>query len=1383
METTNSQIIKSPFKFLRPYERHDRSIFFGREKEVETLYEAVSKNRLVVIYGESGTGKTSLVQCGLANRFEVTDWAPFMIRRGDNINRSLYSILSNSKAIGGFKVEKSNLIDTLYKVNTRYLRPVYLIFDQFEELLILGTEEEKKEFIVSIYNILHSDLSKGIHLLFIIREEYLAWLDIFEAQIPNFLDRRVRVETMRAPQLENVILRNCTHFNITLERNTYNAQQIVLNLKGKGGIALPYLQVYMDMLWKEDYQRTYPNGWQGNGYPPLEFTTDEIKNFGVIDNVLEGLLLEQTESLQAILSQEVKPDIEADFVQKLLDSLVTEEGTKRAIQFTRDKEQITLQEKAPIFLLNIPTRVLSFCIDYLDKSRLLSVDENTFELAHDSLANLIDRLRTDEQRLLYDIEKGIKTTFRMYPKTGEYLSLGQLELYGGHLPQLNLQKEYHQFIKASLKFRKDEKNKREEDYIRTIALKDEAIKNQKKAIKNNRISWFLTLLFLIFASIAFLYHQKLKTKQLTDFYVSKAIQLEESNPTHSLRLLELASTINPSDLLTSKVINERLETYPLPFYKKIIRDSLQIRDLAFHPLKPIFASASLDKVKVWDTGGNLQQVFDYEEELTDLTFSSNGNFMLLGARNNKAVIWEIEHGNSIELEGHLSDVTSVAISKNDSLMLTGSWDRTAKLWNRSGELIRTFRHKDFISAVVFLPNTNQFLTGSWDKNIYLWDIDGNLIETYTGHDGIVSDIDIVAGGESYISASWDKTLTLRALNQPNEFRKFKGHENDVEAVEVLSKTKQFISFGNDNKVIVWNEDATIVNSFSDHTTRISALTISPDERYLITADLGGVIKIRDLSGFEQQQLNHEIQDCRNAIFSTLDSTFITSAGKQIYKWDKTGRLLKAFPTVHKNAINQLALSDDGERIASVGKDGLTLLWNTVGDTIRSFAIPRGGTLESLSFSPDNQQLYTGGWDGYIRVWDINTGDTVFTFQSNSGHVRSIAFSENGDYLLYAGGFNKKGRVRIRRMDNFENVVSFGKLPEIKHAKFHPDGQTIITTESRGDKISLWKYDGTLIRSFETGNKGILCFDISPDGQYLVTGDGHKTSNFKFWKLESNSQVLLATYEAHQAEVIDIHFIKNGTEILTAALDGTVRTWMTPAAFLASDKIAQLTTNEKLTLEIVDSSEVNADDLIQFPMVDKGNYPYINFIGWQKNINDSPTARNYLLTFQGLQPLALQGHTVKEKIYLQEMNIRYIRKVFQLNQDIWEGDELYSIIHAFTYGNMMEYQILDRNFKRALAYVGEGNHPKYDEESERWFALKTTLVYLVNNRWEAAKKIMEELKDETIGGNISFTAKNFNLEKFKRTTLFKEVLLNDIKRLEENNISHKNFDKMKIFLAE
>ncbi|MGA1977666.1 MAG: ATP-binding protein, partial [Bacteroidales bacterium] len=94
--------MKSSFKFLDSYTKNDRDIFFGRDHEITELFRRVFESRILLVYGISGTDKSSLVNCGLASRFDESDWLPINIRRGENIITSLNEALSKY-AITGLK--------------------------------------------------------------------------------------------------------------------------------------------------------------------------------------------------------------------------------------------------------------------------------------------------------------------------------------------------------------------------------------------------------------------------------------------------------------------------------------------------------------------------------------------------------------------------------------------------------------------------------------------------------------------------------------------------------------------------------------------------------------------------------------------------------------------------------------------------------------------------------------------------------------------------------------------------------------------------------------------------------------------------------------------------------------------------------------------------------------------------------------------------------------------------------------------------------------------------------------------------------------------------------------------------------------------------------
>lgn len=86
--------VNSPFKFLDSYQQSDADIFFGREKETLDLYNALSGVKHLLVYGPTGAGKTSLIECGLRNQFSDADWFAVTIRRGNNINAAVFTSIN-----------------------------------------------------------------------------------------------------------------------------------------------------------------------------------------------------------------------------------------------------------------------------------------------------------------------------------------------------------------------------------------------------------------------------------------------------------------------------------------------------------------------------------------------------------------------------------------------------------------------------------------------------------------------------------------------------------------------------------------------------------------------------------------------------------------------------------------------------------------------------------------------------------------------------------------------------------------------------------------------------------------------------------------------------------------------------------------------------------------------------------------------------------------------------------------------------------------------------------------------------------------------------------------------------------------------------------------
>src|SRR6266436_1436923 len=65
MSTATAVNTKSPFPGLRPFEEDEEYLFFGRENQVDAMVDKLAATRFLAVVGTSGSGKSSLVNCGL----------------------------------------------------------------------------------------------------------------------------------------------------------------------------------------------------------------------------------------------------------------------------------------------------------------------------------------------------------------------------------------------------------------------------------------------------------------------------------------------------------------------------------------------------------------------------------------------------------------------------------------------------------------------------------------------------------------------------------------------------------------------------------------------------------------------------------------------------------------------------------------------------------------------------------------------------------------------------------------------------------------------------------------------------------------------------------------------------------------------------------------------------------------------------------------------------------------------------------------------------------------------------------------------------------------------------------------------------------------------
>ncbi len=203
---------KNRYPGIHSFTADEHGQFFGRERETKELYRLLVLNPVVVLFGKSGTGKTSLLQAGLSPLLHERLLQPVKLRLNDNakpIARQLWE---------QFNVNEYLPLDTpddlpLTELCRRFdfssrgeaMSPV-LLLDQFEELFTLyGDQPEQREaFISQLADLVNQHTSEAnakdgspkVRIVISIRSDFLYLIDRLSTRIPAILRCRYELQPL-----------------------------------------------------------------------------------------------------------------------------------------------------------------------------------------------------------------------------------------------------------------------------------------------------------------------------------------------------------------------------------------------------------------------------------------------------------------------------------------------------------------------------------------------------------------------------------------------------------------------------------------------------------------------------------------------------------------------------------------------------------------------------------------------------------------------------------------------------------------------------------------------------------------------------------------------------------------------------------------------------------------------------------------------------------------------------------------------------------------------------------------------------------------------------------------------------------------------------------
>jgi WD40 repeat protein/energy-coupling factor transporter ATP-binding protein EcfA2 len=1178
-----------PYPGMKPFTEDNSRFFYGREQEINRLRLRLRKQKYFCIIGTSGSGKSSFIFAGLVPELQKTQpgqWLVKSLRPGQTANETpmqkLAKVLGGENLKDSLTVEQySQLIDSIL-VQENSETQILLIIDQFEELFSPSTTTEQRQLFITAIKFLRR--VERISSILSMRADF--YPDLMNSELwPLQGVERIEIVPLRGERLREAIVNPAENSGVYIEGKL--VERLLIDAANEPG-AMPLLQETMLLLWDKLERRFLPlNAYEKTGGLQTAIALSA-------DAALANL---ETEEKQAIARR--------IFL--------------RLIQFGEgrpDTRRQQLEENLQSVGDNL--NVFRQTLDHIETHRLLtfsgeeSTQQRKVDIAHEALIAGWPTLqqwikgRRDAEGIRRRLEnKAQEWVDRGKGKGGllDEVELAEAERWLSSLDakELGVPKNLPDLVKASrnaIEAAQQEKeaiHQRELEQAKKLELAL-ANANEQLSISESQRLAFASLLTtsepetaLLLACEAVRWNSnQLSGDALRDALDKVTWQVREFTDHVGAVNSAVFSRDGKQILTASDDRTARLWDITGRCIVICHDHSDRVTSAVFSPDERQILTTSVDGLlRLWNLDGQLIRTLSCPSRETAYwitgTFSPDGRYILVCDEGNAWLLdtngklqstnWDASSQYKADMKtwmqdpssyddpdervysGHTCRIYSAVFSPDGQKILTASEDKTARIWDISGQQFAVLHgHQYQVVNAIFVPPDGQLiLTGSIDQTARLWTRDGELVAILGGHSGDIGHLAFSPDGQLILTAAdtrSDRENLLRLWDRSGHLLKtFEGHKNSevIKQVVFSPDGQRIVTTSHIGIIRLWDLEGRILEVFQGHLGRINSVAFSPTGQSILTASNDGTARLWEsarsvLPTIESRGI------IASAIYNSDGTHILTStqdAGGRTCLWYASGQLRTSYQG-YSNLLTNEVLSSDGRYLLTVQRELEQVnLWQLPPD-LQSF---------NTRIRSEGHENPTNHVESPFTLTDSDSSRASLpsvTFSISAEHttkgisnIEKAIFSPDCRHILIlAGGslhlWTCQGElVAVLKGPNLYRR-SKGE-PTVDFAMFSPDSLLVLSGSESGT-VWLWGINGQLVTSFlpdgSYASDNLFSLAFSPNGQRILTTIRHSAD---LWDLNGQHLAKLPC-EIHKPR--RVLFSPKGDRIVTVgeAASPDIRLW-------------------------------------------------------------------------------------------------------------------------------------------------------------------------------------------------------------------------------------------------